>query len=121
MIHPEFQDEKGRFKKGAPFIGNRNGNKNGAKKTPTREVKDALSIAEDAMPRLILAMIADAQDNSASIRDRQMCREYLCDRIYGKANQPLSNAGNVPLVAFIIGQGYQAEVQQLTQGDVRQN
>jgi len=102
MIHPEFQDEKGRFKKGAPFIGNRNGNKNGAKKTPTREVKDALSIAEDAMPRLILDMIADAQDNSASIRDRQMCREYLCDRIYGKANQPLTGANGRELIIKVL-------------------
>ena len=117
----EGRTAKGTFAKGAHLFGKSNSIKNGRKKTIATEVKDALSIAEDAMPRLILAMIADAQDNSASIRDRQMCREYLCDRIYGKANQPLSNAGNVPLVAFIIGQGYHETPKELTQGDVREN
>ncbi len=95
MIDPELQDEKGRMKKGHPFIGNRNGIKNGAKKTISGKIKDALSIAEDIMPQLYLDMIRDAQDPNASIRDRQMCREYLSDRIYGRPNQPLS--GNVNL------------------------
>ena len=93
MINPTFQDEKGRMKKGHPRLNVRPGHIGGAKKTIATEVKDALKIAEDAMPQLILDMIADAQDTNASIRDRQMCREYLCDRIYGKANQPLTGKG----------------------------
>ncbi len=65
-------------------------NVGGAPHSLTTQVKDALQLAKDAMPQLILDMIRDAQDETASIRDRQACREYLCDRIYGKANQPLS-------------------------------
>ena len=105
MINPTFQDEKGRLKKGHPptFTGFKPGqNVGGAPKSLKTKIKDALKIAEDAMPQLYLDMIKDAQDPNASIRDRQMCREYLSDRIYGKANQPLSGANGRELVLKVI-------------------
>ena len=93
----EGRTDKGTFARGHPDFVKAAGVKTGRPRELKRQVNDALTIAEDAMPRLILDMIADAQDNSASIRDRQMCREYLCDRIYGKANQPLSGKGELIL------------------------
>lgn len=107
MINKEFQDEKGRFKKGHPptFKSFKPGqNVGGAPLALKTEIKNALQLAEDAMPEIIAMMIKRAQDPLD--RDCQRAAEYLCDRIYGKANQPLSNAGDKPLVQFIIGQGY---------------
>jgi hypothetical protein len=106
MAEAALQDSKGHFVKGHQFIGNRNGVPNGAKKSLKTEVKNALQIAEDAMPAIFLDMIHDAQSPDTPPAIRQACREYLADRIYGKPNQPLSNAGNMPLIAFIIGMGY---------------
>ena len=105
----EGRDEKGRLVKGhkPTFSGFKPGqNVGGAPKSLTTQIKDALQIAQDVMPQLFLDMINDAQDATISARDRQACREYLADRIYGRPNQPLTNAGSQPLVVFIIGAGY---------------
>uniref|UniRef100_A0A6H1ZYN0 Uncharacterized protein n=1 Tax=viral metagenome TaxID=1070528 RepID=A0A6H1ZYN0_9ZZZZ len=84
------RDERGRLLPGHSLFGKSNGIKNGRKKTLGGEVRDALAIAEDAMPDILKAMIetATGRDN-APANVRQAAREYLIDRIYGKANQPL--------------------------------
>jgi len=71
----------------------------GRPKTIAGKVRDALAIAEDAMPRIIASMIrtADGQDDSPAAV-RQAAREYLIDRIYGKPNQPLSGSGAFTLL-----------------------
>ena len=63
-------------------------NQGGAPKTIIGEVRDALSIAADAMPEIIQVMITRARNPND--RDCQRAGEYLADRIYGKPNQPLS-------------------------------
>jgi hypothetical protein len=108
--------KNGKFAKGHPFYKSRNGIKNGCKKTLKGEVKDALKIAEDAMPKLIQNMIDDAQNPEINANVRQQCREYLIDRIYGKANQPLSGKLSIQTVSWVIGKGYQREPEQLTEG-----
>ena len=97
MLNPELQDSKGRFKKGHKAIITpvKPGEKRGHPKSMETKVRDALQIAEDAMPQLYLDMIRDAQDPNASIRDRQMCREYLSDRIYGRPDQPITGTLNI--------------------------
>ncbi len=97
------------FLKGhAPFISS-DANKIGRPRSMKTEVRDALKIAQDAMPGIILAMIARTTDPSVPVSVRQAASEYLCDRIYGRANQPLSaGEGNrLPTFAFIIPAGYQ--------------
>ncbi len=92
------RDKKGRLVKGHPFLKSQNGIKNGAKKTLKGKVRDALQIAEDAMPQIILGMIARAnggEDCPAAVR--QAASEYLCDRIYGKPNLPLTGANGEPI------------------------
>jgi hypothetical protein len=84
------RDEKGHFKPGHTLFREPDGIKSGRPKSLKGQVLDALCIAEDAMPRLIKDMIRDAEDATVSVHVRQQCREYLCDRIYGKPNQPLS-------------------------------
>ena len=57
------------------------------------QVKDALKLAEDAMPDIIASMIerATGRDPFCDVKTEQAASEYLIDRIYGKANQPLSS------------------------------
>lgn len=62
-----------------------------------RQVIDALKIAQDAMPQIIADMITRAQDKDVPHNVRQAAAEYLIDRIYGKANQPLSGKDGAPL------------------------
>ena len=95
----EGRDAHGRLLPGHHLFGKTKGIINGAKKTLKGEVRDALKLAEDAMPDIILMMIARARDPED--RQSQQAAEYLCDRIYGKANQPISNAGRVPFESFI--------------------
>lgn len=86
------QDSKGRFVKGHPPLSTLPGRNRGVRpKALTTKVKDALQIAQDAMPQLIQAMLKDARDPNISANVRQQCREYLIDRVYGKANQPISS------------------------------
>ena len=100
------RDSKGRFLKGCSLFGKDKPIRNGHPIGMKRQIKDALKIAEDAMPQLYLDMVRDAQDPNASIRDRQICREYLSDRIYGKPNLPIT--GNVKFdFSFLIGKGYE--------------
>ena len=76
----------GRFLPGhKPHIVTRNsGNNGGRKPTMRTEVKNALEYAKDAMPEIISGMIERALDGD------QKAAEYLTDRIYGKANQPMT-------------------------------
>jgi hypothetical protein len=85
------RDVSGHFVKGHPDFVKGTGAKIGRPKSIKKEFKDALSLAQDAAPDLIRAMIVTAMgedDSPANVR--QAAREYLIDRIYGKANQPLS-------------------------------
>ena len=97
----------GRFRKGHPALNVKPGHVGGHPKTPAREVRDALKIAEDAMPEIILAMIARTLDPNVPVAVQQAASEYLCDRIYGKPNQPLSNkdGSHLPTFAFMIPAG----------------
>ena len=45
------------------------------------------------MPQILAAMQARALDSNH--RDSQRAAEYLCDRIYGKPNQPLKLGGEL--------------------------
>ena len=80
------RSKDGKFAKGhKPIIVKGNcGGKRGRPKTLTTQVKDALAQAEDAMPGIIKGMIDRALDGD------QKAAEYLCDRVYGKANQPMT-------------------------------
>ncbi len=88
------RDAKGRLVPGHPRLNNLPGHCGGAKKCLSTEIKDALKLAEDALPDIIAVMIkkALAGDTRAG--------EYLCDRIYGKPNQPLSNKDGSKLQSF---------------------
>ena len=84
------------------------GQKVGRPKSIAGKVRDALQIAQDAMPQLIQAMISRAQGiepdgTSVPMAVRQAATEYLCDRIYGKPNQPLTGSGGlvIHLVSMI--------------------
>ncbi len=96
----------------ASVLANRKNRENygpvGRPKTLRGEVRDALKIAQDAMPRIILAMIARTTDPSVPVNVRQAASEYLCDRIYGRANQPLSNKDGSKLqsFAFVLPAGF---------------
>ena len=94
-----YRDDLGRYKPGHPKLVLPAGCKVGRPKSLSGKVKDALAIAEDAMPRIIAAMLrtADGQDDSPAAV-RQAAREYLCNRIYGKPNQPLSGSGQFVLL-----------------------
>ncbi len=98
------RDAKGRLLPGHLALNIRPGllpsQRGGAKKTVGGLVKDALKIAEDAMPQIIESMIKDALSEDTPKHVRQQCREYLIDRIYGKANQPITNKGD-PIATFV--------------------
>ncbi len=89
------RDAKGRMVAGHPFIPAKPGHKNGRPKAYVTKVKDALLLAEEAMPEIIAIMIEKAK--AGDVR----AGEYLCDRIYGKPNQPLSNKDGSKLQSFI--------------------
>jgi len=84
---------KERCIKGVSYFNKRNGIKNGRKKTVSGKVKDALKLAEDAMPELYMDMVRDAKDPKVPVAVRQSIREYLSDRIYGRPTQPLGGTG----------------------------
>lgn len=91
------RDSKGRLLPGhKPFVVERSPGKNlgGRPKEFKTQVKDALKLAEDAMPDIIAKMIdrATGKDLDCDVKTRQAASEYLIDRIYGKANQPLSSS-----------------------------
>ncbi len=98
------RDARGRLLPGHPALNIQPGllpsQRGGAKKTIVGQVKDALKVAEDAMPQIIESMIRDALDESVPRHVRQQCREYLIDRIYGKANQPITSKGD-PIATFL--------------------
>jgi len=88
------RDDKGCFVKGnisgfqpgnRAFLNITHGKKRGRPKAIITVVKDALKLAENAMPKLYEDMIRDAFDPTIPIAVRQNIREYLSDRIYGKA------------------------------------
>jgi len=93
----ENRDKLGRFGKGHPPLNTQPGKDvGGRRKTLTGEVRDALKIAEDAMPDIIDSMIKRAKgEEECPVAVRQAAAEYLCDRIYGKPNQPLSGNGKL--------------------------
>ena len=95
------RDNKGHFLKGHARVGvpKPGSNPGGHPKSPKGIVRDALLLAEDAMPSIIAAMIRTAKgEDDAPAAVKQAAREYLCDRIYGRPNQPLSGTGQFMLV-----------------------
>ena len=94
----DIRDKKGRLVPGHPYLRCKPGNKNGRPKSLASQVRDALSVAEDAMPTIIAAMIRRANgEEECPAAVRQAAAEYLCDRIYGRPNQPLSGTGQFML------------------------
>lgn len=79
----------GKFVQGHPsmFHAHKPGHNAGRPKALKAQVKDALTIAEDAMPQIIAVMIERA--NSPHDKDSQRAAEFLVDRIYGKATLPV--------------------------------
>lgn len=71
------------------------GRKGGHPKTLNGQVKDALKIAEDAMPSIVLMLIGKAQSGDVQ------AAKILLDRIYGMPNQPLSNKDGSKLQSFV--------------------
>lgn len=100
----EGRDKLGRFAKGwrssyhKPHIGNLAGKH----RTPKRQVLDALDVVAEAMPQILKAMIRTAigKDDSP-VAVQQAAREYLCDRIYGRPNQPMSGQRDDALRALL--------------------
>lgn len=91
---PLLRDEKGHFVPGHPptFKEFKPGqNVGGRPKHIATQVRDALKLAEDAMPQILNDMIARTKDPEVPHNVRQQASEYLIDRIYGKANQPISS------------------------------
>ncbi len=93
------RDSKGRLLKGHPRLNNQPGHCGGAPKTIIGEVKDALKMAENAMPEIFLSMIQRARDSNDP--QAQRAAEYLADRIYGKPNQPLTGMGGKALEIIV--------------------
>ena len=87
------REKNGRFKKGHPpmFREHKPGHNAGRPKTIKGQVKDALKLAEDAMPAIIEEMIKRAQNPLD--KDCQRASEYLMDRVYGKASLPIVSSG----------------------------
>ncbi len=100
------RDVAGHFIKGHPDFVKAAGVKAGRPKELKRMVKDALQIAEEAMPEIIEMMLHKARDPQD--KDQFEAAKYLCDRIYGRPNQPLSNAGGAAFITFVIGKGESA-------------
>ncbi len=101
------RDEHGHFISGHPSFISKGDSKIGRPKTLKREVKDALAIADDAMPDIIRAMIRRANgEDECPVAVRQAAAEYLCDRIYGRPNQPISGANGKALEIIVRWGGF---------------
>jgi len=95
------RDEKGRFLKGCSLFGKTKGIKNGRKKTVPGLIRDALKVAEDALPQMFLdeLKIANVMKQKALKGDVKAAgvyhdiRQDFTDRIYGKPNQPIGGTG----------------------------
>src|SRR4030042_5257275 len=100
---PEGRNNKGQFLKGSPGINHRKpgDNPGGRPKTVKGLTRDALALAEDAMPKIIQGMIRDALDEKIPANVRQQCREFLVERIYGKANQPIKLDNKEAILTFV--------------------
>ena len=93
------RDEKGHFVKGhASTLPQRRpgANPGGRPKTPKGLVRDAFAEVDAAMPEILAAMTRRAIGKEADcpLAVRQAAAEYLCDRIYGRPNQPMSGSGD---------------------------
>jgi hypothetical protein len=92
------RNEAGHFVKGHPDFVKAAGVKAGRPKEMKRQVKDALAIAQDAMPQIIASMIVRAQggtpDAPVPLNIQQQAAEYLMDRIYGRAKQQTELTGS---------------------------
>jgi hypothetical protein len=80
------RDKFGKFEKGHRYLPGPVGSRIGTRRTLKSEVKDAFKLAEDAMPRVIKALIerATAGPDECPAAVRQAATEYLVDRLYGK-------------------------------------
>ena len=72
-----------------------NGIKNGRKKTLKGKVKDALAIAEDAMPEIIAALTEQAKNGNIQ------AASILLDRIYGKPTERHEISGNLNISELV--------------------
>jgi hypothetical protein len=91
------RDKYGKFVKGHRFIPAPVGASRGPARPYNREVKDALKLAEDAMPAIIRALIqrATAASDECPAAIRQAAAEYLVDRLYGKAGERSAAAADL--------------------------
>ena len=106
-----YRDTKGRLLPGHPRLNIQPGHVGGHPKTPKRQVKDALKIAEDAMPDIIEGMILRAkmplicphcQQVILLAGGDQRAGEYLADRIYGKPSLPITGDSSKPIVIKVV-------------------
>ena len=109
------RDAKGHFLKGHRHFRSQRGLRTGRKPSIATEVRDALAVAERALPGIIDDMIKRAKDPDVPDSVRQAAAEYLCDRVYGRPNLPLSNAGRTPIASFtfVLPDGSQATAKAL--------
>lgn len=93
-----YRDNRGRLLPGHPstFKQHKPGHNAGRPKTMRREVKDALKIAEDAMPDIITKMTHMAKGGNIQ------AATYLADRIYGKASQPIVGERGKPIIIHVV-------------------
>ena len=71
----------------------------GRPKTISGQVRDALAEVERDMPNILAAMMERAKGEvECPLAVQQAAAEYLCDRIYGRPNQPLSGTGQFILL-----------------------
>ena len=114
------RDAKGRLLKGHPFMA---GLPNGRKRKPRAEVKEALKLAEGAMPEIILLMISRAKGipdgngkgnfNWIPHAVRQQAAEYLMDRVYGRPNPSVSSQNGEPLVIVVRDESMRTVVEKI--------
>lgn len=101
-LPPQRDKKSGHWLPGHINIPIKPGNPSGRPKSILGLVRQELGLAEDAMPEIIAAMIARATGKvDCTQAVQQAAGEYLCDRIYGKPNQPLSGVTGQPVVLVV--------------------
>lgn len=104
----EQRDAKGHFLKGHRYFRSQRGLRYGRKPSIATEVRNALAVAERALPGIIDDMIKRAKDPDVPPSVRQAAAEYLCDRVYGRPHQSIGGEGGEPLSIRVVEVVHQA-------------
>lgn len=78
--------------RGKPFAAGNNANPNGRpRKTEEQKqaTRDALEMLKAAAPDAVALLLRVMQNEDVKLDLRLRCAETVCDRVYGKASQPI--------------------------------